>query len=132
MTMPASAVMTAISSKSPAGFFECRDDFLERRTGFLLQCADDEDADDRDHAGFAGFPVLDHQGVNENRQRNQKHPAAADHAAKFRDLLFRQSYQAALGGFQIDLREQGKIVKTTPGSTRPGRFVRREYLETRP
>ena len=70
-----------------AGFFERGDDFLERRAGFFLQRADDEDDDDGDHAGFAGFPILDHERVDENRQRNQKHPARADDFAKFGNLI---------------------------------------------
>ena len=72
-----------------AGFLESCDDLFKRRAGFLLQCADDKDTDDRDHAGLAGFPIFNHQCVDENRKRNQKHPAQPDDAAKLGNLISR-------------------------------------------
>ena len=53
--------------KGLAGLFESGDDFLERCPRLCLQGAHDKDADDGDHAGLTGFPVFDHQGVDENR-----------------------------------------------------------------
>ena len=81
--------MTAMSSRILPVSSKAVTIFLERWPRFFLQCADDKDTDDRDHAGLAGFPIFDHQCVDENRKRNQKHPAQTDDAAKLGNLISR-------------------------------------------
>ena len=84
---------------------------LEGRPGVFLQCADNEYGNHRRHARFSCVPVLDHQGVNQDDERNRENPPAPHHIAKFRNLIGRKTGAAVLGCFQIDLDKQREIVE---------------------
>ena len=131
MTSPASAVTTAMSrSILPVPSTLSR--MLLKSDAFLFAARRRETSRPPRPCRLCRLPKRRTSGCKPARKWNQKHPASFDHLAELGNLAFPACPRGQLGGFQIDLGEQGKHSKDKPGSPQRGQLRRRIYLKTRP